>query len=250
MAAPLAAASSEAAEVAEAAASAAVPSAAAPSVAVVPQRAGNIHQNNGITTKKHIIMKLNKTLIAIIAAVVVIGGWAASGYNSMVSEQEKATTALANLQSAYQRRADLIPNLVEVVKGYASHEKETLEGVVAARSKATQVTLDPTNMTPEKLKEFQQAQGELGAALGRLIAIQENYPDLKANENFRDLQVQLEGTENRINEARNAFNGVIQQYNTVIRKFPKNLLAGMFGFEKMDKFEAEAGAEKAPQVKF
>ena len=128
--------------------------------------------------------------------------------------------------------------------------RETLEGVVAARSKATQVTLDPTNMTPEKLKEFQQAQGELGAALGRLIAIQENYPDLKANENFRDLQVQLEGTENRINEARNAFNGVVQQYNTVIRSFPKNLLAGMFGFEKMDKFEAEAGAEKAPQVKF
>jgi len=105
-------------------------------------------------------------------------------------------------------------------------------------------------MTPEKLKQFQQAQGELGAALGRLIAIQENYPDLKANENFRDLQVQLEGTENRINEARNTYNGVVQQYNIVIRKFPKNLLAGMFGFEKMDKFEAEAGAEKAPQVKF
>ena len=163
-------------------------------------------------------MKLNKTLIGIIAAVVIIGAWAASAYNSMVSEQEKATTALANVQSTYQRRADLIPNLVEVVKGYAAHEKETLEGVVAARSKATQVTLDPTNMTPEKLKEFQQAQGELGAALGRLIAIQENYP--------------------------------VQQYNIVIRKFPKNLLAGMFGFEKMDKFEAEAGAEKAPQVKF
>ena len=184
-------------------------------------------------------MKLNKTLIGIIAAVVLIGGWAASAYNSMVSEQEKATTALANVQSTYQRRADLIPSRVEVVKGYAAHEKETLEGVVAARSKATQVTLDPTNMTPEKLKQFQQAQGELGAALGRLIAIQENYPDLKAN-----------GTENRINEARNTYNGVVQQYNIVIRKFPKNLLAGMFGFEKMDKFEAEAGAEKAPQVKF
>ena len=195
-------------------------------------------------------MKLNKTLIGIIAAVVIIGAWAALSYNSMVSVQEEATTALANVQSAYQRRADLIPNLVEVVKGYASHEKETLEGVVVARSKATQVTLDPTNMTPEKMKEFQQAQGELGAALGRLIAIQENYPDLKANENFRDLQVQLEGTENRINEARNKFNGVVQQYNIVIRKFPKNLLAGMFGFNTMDKFEAEAGAEKAPRVKF
>ena len=195
-------------------------------------------------------MKLNKTLIAIIAVVVVIGAWAASAYNSMVSEQEKATTALANVQSAYQRRADLIPNLVETVKGYAAHEKQTLEDVVAARSKATSITLDPENMTPEKLKEFQQAQGELGSALGRLIAIQENYPDLKANENFRDLQVQLEGTENRINEARNKFNTVVQQYNVVIRSFPKNILAGIFGFSKMDKFEADADAQSAPKVKF
>ena len=195
-------------------------------------------------------MKLSKGTIGIIAAVVIICMWAASAYNSMVGEQEKATTALANVQSAYQRRADLIPNLVEVVKGYASHEKETFESVVAARSKATSITLDPSNITPEKLKEFQQAQGELGSALGKLIAIQENYPELKANENFRDLQVQLEGTENRINEARNTFNKVVQQYNIVIRKFPKNILAGIFGFSKMDKFEAEAGAEKAPQVKF
>ena len=141
-------------------------------------------------------MKLSKSTIGIIAAVVIVALWASSAYNSMVGEQEKATTAFANVQSAYQRRADLIPNLVEVVKGYASHEKETLEGVVNARAKATQVTIDPSNMTPEKLKEYQQAQGELGAALGKLIAIQENYPDLKANENFRDLQVQLEGTEN------------------------------------------------------
>ena len=195
-------------------------------------------------------MKLSKGTIGIIAAVVVICMWAASAYNSMVGEQEKATTALANVQSAYQRRADLIPNLVEVVKGYASHEKETFESVVAARSKATSITLDPSNITPEKLKEFQQAQGELGSALGKLIAIQENYPELKANENFRDLQVQLEGTENRINEARNKFNGVVQQYNIVIRKFPKNILAGIFGFNTMDKFEAEAGAENAPKVKF
>ena len=195
-------------------------------------------------------MKLSKSTIGIIAAVVIIALWASSAYNSMVGEQEKATTAFANVQSAYQRRADLIPNLVEVVKGYASHEKETLEGVVNARAKATQVTIDPSNMTPEKLKEYQQAQGELGAALGKLIAIQENYPDLKANENFRDLQVQLEGTENRINEARNTFNGVVQNYNTYIRKFPKNILAGIFGFNTMDKFQADAGAEKAPQVKF
>ena len=195
-------------------------------------------------------MKLSKSTIGIIAAVVIICMWAASAYNSMVGEQEKATTAFANVQSAYQRRADLIPNLVEVVKGYAAHEKETLESVVNARAKATQMTIDPSNMTPEKMKEFQQAQGELGAALGRLIAIQENYPDLKANENFRDLQVQLEGTENRINEARNTYNGVVQNYNIVIRKFPKNLLAGLFGFDTMNKFEADAGAEKAPQVKF
>ena len=212
------------------------------------------HQNIVISKhrnkKNNNIMKISKGLIAIIAAVVIIGGWAASAYNAMVGEQEKATTALANVQSAYQRRADLIPNLVETVKGYASHEKETLEGVVNARSKATQVTLDPQNMTPEKLKEFQQAQGELGAALGRLIAIQENYPDLKANKNFETLQIQLEGTENRINETRNKFNKAAQQYNVVIRSFPKNILAGMFGFSQMTKFEAEAGAEKAPQVKF
>ena len=195
-------------------------------------------------------MKLTKGTIGIIAAVVVIAMWAASAYNSMVSEQEKATTALANVQSAYQRRADLIPNLVEVVKGYAEHEKGTFEAVVNARAKATQITLDPTNLTPEKLQEYQKAQGELGAALGRLIAVQENYPDLKANENFKDLQAQLEGTENRINEARNKFNAVVQDYNVVIRSFPKNILAGIFGFDKMSKFEAEAGAESAPKVKF
>lgn len=193
---------------------------------------------------------MKKGLIGIIAAVVIIGGWLASTYNSMVSEQEAATTALANVQSAYQRRADLIPNLVEKVKGYAAHEKETLEGVVAARSKATQITLDPSNLTPEKLKEYQSAQGELGSALGKLIAIQENYPDLKANENFQALQDQLEGTENRINEARNKYNQAVQEYNISIRRFPRNLIAGPFGFDKMNKFEAEAGAEKAPTVKF
>ena len=195
-------------------------------------------------------MKQNRTLIIVIVALVVIGIWASSSYNSMVQVQETTTTALANVQSTYQRRADLIPNLVETVKGYAAHEKQTLEDVVAARTKATSINLDPSNLTPEKLKEFQQAQGELGSALGRLIAIQENYPDLKANENFRDLQIQLEGTENRINEARNKYNEAVQQYNVVIRSFPKNILAGIFGFAKMDKFEAEAGAEKATQVKF
>ena len=191
-----------------------------------------------------------KVIIGIVVAIVLIGGWAISAYNGMVSSEEEATTAFANVQSTYQRRADLIPNLVETVKGYAAHEKETLEGVVAARSKATSINLDPDNMTPEKMKQFQAAQGELSTALGRLIAIQENYPDLKANENFRDLQVQLEGTENRINEARNTYNKKVQDYNVMIRRFPNTLFAGMFGFEKMEKFEAEAGAEKAPQVKF
>lgn len=191
-----------------------------------------------------------KVIIGIVVAIVLIGGWAISAYNGMVSSEEEATTAFANLQSTYQRRADLIPNLVETVKGYAAHEKETLEGVVAARSKATSINLDPDNMTPEKMKQFQDAQGELSTAIGRLIAIQENYPDLKANENFRDLQVQLEGTENRINEARNTYNKKVQDYNVMIRRFPNTLFAGMFGFEKMVKFEAEAGAEKAPQVKF
>lgn len=195
-------------------------------------------------------MKINKTLIGIIVAIVIIGGWAISAYNGMIGVEEETTTALANVQSTYQRRADLIPNLVETVKGYASHEQETLEGVVAARSKATSINLDAESLTPEKMKQFQAAQGELSTALGRLIAIQENYPDLKANENFRDLQVQLEGTENRINEARNKYNSAVQQYNLKIRRFPNSLLSGLFGFEKMQKFEAEVGAEKAPQVKF
>lgn len=195
-------------------------------------------------------MKTNKTLIAIIVAVVLVALWTVSAYNGMVVAEEEATTSFANLQSTYQRRADLIPNLVETVKGYASHEKETLEGVVAARSKATSINIDPENMTPEKMKQYQAAQGELSTALGRLIAIQENYPELKANENFRDLQVQLEGTENRINQARNTYNQTVQNYNVKIRRFPNSLFAGLFGFDKMQKFEAEEGAEKAPQVKF
>lgn len=186
-------------------------------------------------------------VVLIVVAVIAIAlfGWVKSTYNGMVSVEEEATTALANVQSAYQRRADLIPNLVQTVKGYASHEKETLEGVVNARSKATSITLNAEN-----IKEYQQAQGELSSALGRLIAIGEAYPDLKANENFRELQVQLEGTENRINVERNNFNKAVQTYNVTIRKFPSNLLAGIFGFEKMDKFEAAAGSENAPKVVF
>ena len=189
--------------------------------------------------KNHLI------LIGIAVVAIVIFGWVKSTYNGMVGVEEEATTALANVQSAYQRRADLIPNLVEVVKGYAAHEKETFESVVNARAKATSITLDADN-----IEEFQKAQGELSSALGRLIAVGEAYPELKANENFRELQVQLEGTENRINEERNKANLKIQDYNIAIRRFPSNMLAGMFGFEKMNKCEAEAGAEKAPQVTF
>lgn len=193
-------------------------------------------------------MSKNTMIIGAVVAVLVL--WAISAYNGMVKVEEDATTAWAKVQSAYQRRADLIPNLVEVVKGYASHEKETLEGVINARAKATQITVDPNNLTPEKLQEFQAAQGELSQALGRLMVVQEQYPELKANENFKDLQVQLEGTENRINEARNKFNTAVQEYNTLVRSFPKNIVAGLFGFDKMTKFEAEAGAQKAPEVKF
>ena len=193
---------------------------------------------------------MKKGTIGIIVVVAILFFYVKGAYNGMVSDQESATTALANVQSAYQRRADLIPNLVEVVKGYAKHEEETFKSVIEARAKATQMTIDPSNCTPEQLQEFQKAQGELGSALGRLIAVQENYPELKANENFKDLQVQLEGTENRINEARNKFNSVVQRYNTNIRSFPKNLFAGVFGFSKMDKFEADANAQNAPKISF
>lgn len=193
-------------------------------------------------------MSKNTMIIGAVVAVLVL--WAISAYNGMVKVEEDATTAWAKVQSAYQRRADLIPNLVEVVEGYASHEKETLEGVINARAKATQITVDPNNLTPEKLQEFQAAQGELSQALGRLMVVQEQYPELKANENFKDLQTQLEGTENRINEERNKFNDAAQTYNVKIRKFPNSLLAGIFGFDKMAKFEADADAQKAPDVKF
>ena len=193
-------------------------------------------------------MSKNTMIIGAVVAVLVL--WAISAYNGMVKVEEDATTAWAKVQSAYQRRADLIPNLVEVVKGYASHEKETLEGVINARAKATQITVDPNNLTPEKLQEFKAAQGELEQALGRLMVVKEQYPELKANENFKDLQRQLEGTENRINEERNKFNDAAQTYNVKIRKFPNSLLAGIFGFDKMAKFEADAEAQKAPDVKF
>ena len=190
------------------------------------------------------------TIIIIVAVVAVIAIWAISGYNSLVGMDENVSNQWANVETQYQRRADLIPNLVNTVKGYAAHEKETLEGVIAARSQATQIKVDPTDLTPEKLAEYQKAQGQLATALGKLLAITENYPDLKANQNFLELQAQLEGTENRVNVARKNFNDAAKAYNTTIRRFPKNILAGMFGFDKRAYFEAAEGAEQAPQVQF
>ncbi len=189
-------------------------------------------------------------LIAAGAVVVIVLLWGVSGYNALVSMDEGVQGKWANVETQYQRRADLIPNLVNTVKGYAAHEKSTLENVVKARSEATAVKIDRENLTPEKMEQYQNAQGSVSAALGKLLMVAENYPQLKANENFLELQAQLEGTENRINVARKDFNDAAKEYNTAIRRFPKSILAGMFGFDKKAYFEAESGAEKAPEVKF
>ena len=190
------------------------------------------------------------TGVVVIAVLVAAFVWVKNVYNQMVVSDEHVQASWSQVENVYQRRADLIPNLVATVKGYAAHEKETLEAVLAARSKATQMTIDADNLTPEKLQEYQKAQGEIGSALGRLLAITEAYPDLKANENFRELQAQLEGTENRITVERRNFNEVAREYNTSIRTFPKTIIAGMCGFDKRPYFEAEEGANKAPEVKF
>ncbi|MEN6619485.1 MAG: LemA family protein [Rikenellaceae bacterium] len=198
-------------------------------------------------------MKLSKgliTLLVIIGALAILFFWAMGGYNKMVSQEEQVTSAWSQVENVYQRRADLIPNLVATVKGYASHERETLEGVINARAKATQTTIDPKNMTQESLDKFQAAQGELSSALGRLMVVVERYPDLKANQNFLELQAQLEGTENRITVERQKYNDVAKGYNTLIRQFPKNIIASMFGFERKVYFEAKEGAENAPKVEF
>lgn len=187
-------------------------------------------------------------IVGIIILILAVG--TLTTYNSLVAKDEAVTTAWSNIQSQYQRRADLIPNLVNTVKGYAKHESGTLENVVKARAKATQITVDAENLTPEKLKQYQTAQGELSQALGKLLAISENYPDLKANENFSELQAQLEGTENRINESRRQYNEFVKDYNIKVRRFPSNIVAGMFGFDKKTAFEAETGTDKAPQVEF
>ena len=193
---------------------------------------------------------MKKSTIILIAVVAILAIWGVSAYNGLVKMDESVSTAWSNVENQYQRRADLIPNLVNTVKGYASHEKETLEAVMSARSKATQMTVDADNLTPEKLQAYQKAQGEIGSALGRLLAITEAYPDLKANENFKELQAQLEGTENRISVERRNFNETARSYNTAVRTFPKTIIAGMCGFEKRPYFEAEESASKAPEVKF
>lgn len=197
-------------------------------------------------------MKNNKNMKWIIAAAVVavLLLWGVGNYNGLVSMDEAVQGRWADVETQYQRRADLIPNLVNTVKGYATHEQKTLVDVMQARSQATQVKVDPANMTPEQMASYQKAQGEVSQALGRLLMVAENYPQLKANENFLELQSQLEGTENRINVARRDFNAVAKDYNTAIRRFPRSIIASICGFEKRNYFEAEAGAEKAPEVKF
>lgn len=191
-------------------------------------------------------------VVIIVVAAVLLGGfvWVKNVYNQIVVSDEYVQSTWAQVENVYQRRADLIPNLVATVKGYAEHESETLESVVAARAKATQVTVDPENLTPEVLAQYNEAQNELSAALGRLLLVKESYPELKANQNFLDLQAQLEGTENRITTERMKFNEAVQYFNTGIRRFPDNIIASIFGFEKKGYFEAQAGAETAPKVEF
>ncbi|CCY01612.1 lemA family protein [Prevotella sp. CAG:924] len=197
-------------------------------------------------------MKKNSKIVWLIVIVVVVllCMGACNSYNGLVNKQETATTALANVQATYQRRADLIPNLSKTVQAYAKHEEKTFEEVTKARATVGQIRLDADNITPEKLQQFQKAQGDLTQALGKLMVVAERYPDLKASENFKDLQIQLEGTENRINEARQQYNEAVQDYNQSARRFPNVIFASMFGFDRMAKFEAAAGAEKAPEVNF
>ncbi|HCY41283.1 MAG TPA: LemA family protein [Prolixibacteraceae bacterium] len=196
-------------------------------------------------------MKKTWIVLAVIAVLLLLAySSVKNSYNSMVSMEEGVTAQWSQVENVYQRRTDLIPNLVNTVKGYADFEKETLTQVIEARAKATQVTVDPNKLDAQSIQKFQEAQTGLSSALGRLMVVMEKYPDLKANQGFLDLQAQLEGTENRITVERMKFNESAQGYNTLIRKFPKNIFAGMFGFEKKAYFEAEAGAEKAPQVQF
>lgn len=195
-------------------------------------------------------MKRSLPLLIILGILVILVFWGCGSYNGLVKEDENVKKAWGNVQSAYQRRADLIPNLVETVKGEASFERGTLNDVINARAKATSMQVNPENLTPENMQQFQQAQGQLSGALSRLLVTVEQYPNLRANDAFRDLQRQLEGTENRINTERNRFNEVVQPYNTKVRSFPTNIFAGMFGFKPRPPFEADQGAQNAPKVDF
>jgi LemA protein len=186
----------------------------------------------------------------IVLAVLIIYSSIRGTYNTMVRLDESVEGQWAQVENVYQRRADLIPNLVNVVKGYAAHERETLEGVIEARSKATSVNIDPTNLTPESLQQFEQAQQGLSSALSRLMVVVERYPDLKANQNFLELQTQLEGTENRIANERRKFIELVRDYNTTIRSFPRNIYANMFGFDRKPNFEARPGSDVAPVIEF
>lgn len=194
-------------------------------------------------------MKTFRTILTVIAAAFAIS-LTSCNYNSLVEKQQTVDQSWAEVENQYQRRADLIPNLVNTVKGYATHESETLERVTEARAKATSITINADNLNEETLAKFQQAQGELTQALKSLLAVSEAYPDLKANENFRDLQVQLEGTENRVATARGRYTQAVADYNTSIKKFPTMIYAGWFGFEPKPQFQAEAGASTAPKVEF
>lgn len=189
-------------------------------------------------------------VLLVVAALMATGSLTSCNYNSLVEKQQSVDEAWAQVENQYQRRADLIPNLVNTVKGYSTHESETLQKVIEARAKATSVTIDAENLNEETLAKYQQAQGELSQALKSLLAVSEAYPDLKANENFMALQAQLEGTENRISTERKRYTEAVKNYNTVIKKFPTVIYAGWFGFEAKPQFKAEAGAEKAPEVKF
>ena len=191
----------------------------------------------------------NKNWI-ILGAIAVIAMWAISTYNGLVNKEETVNQAWGNVEAAYQRRMDLIPQLVNTVKGYASHEENTLKEVTEMRTKATQMTISIDSLTEESMERYQKMQEELQGSLSRLMAITEAYPDLKANENFLTLQSQLEGSENRINEVRKAFNAVVQEYNVAVRRFPASILSGIFGFDKKPMFKAQEGADKAPEVKF
>ena len=196
------------------------------------------------------MMKVLKKALMAVAVFAAASGLSSCNYNGLVEQQQKVDQAWAQVENQYQRRADLIPNLVNTVKGYSTHEEETLTKVTEARAKATSITLDANDLTEENLARYQQAQNELSGALKSLLAVSEAYPDLKANENFLNLQAQLEGTENRISTERQRYTEAVQQYNTEIKKFPTNIYAGWFGFEPKPQFKAEAGAEKAPEVKF